>query len=822
MSRAIFLAGEHRPSDGRFEVPTDRPLPITDALAALSDPSTEDGPLADWLAPAKLALDQVAEGKLLPALRDLGDGVALAHWRLADWDPARFPALPAEEVAAFGEAVADLCGRVEQLYGDRYLEALTGPDGRVETSGARLVLELRTPGEHQDWQLDFAVRLGKTVPAERAWQGQEQQTLVRGLAEAARLFPPIDRSLSEQRPTGVRLDVTEAADLLAGGAAALTGAGIDVRLPSELTEHRLRARARVTDLTAVRWEAAIGEETLSTAELKELAGQQARLVRWRDRWVWADGAGRLAGLLDRADDLPAAEALSLALAGTRDTTEFGAVEVVAEGAVEDLVRRLQAADAQEPRLDGVDARLRDYQRRGAAWLQSMAELGFGTLLADDMGLGKTLQAIALLADRPGPHLVVCPTSVLGNWARELNRFAPGLEVRTHHGAMRPSTVDDLAPGTVLLTSYPLLRIDAELLDQVGWDVVVLDEAQQIKNPDSQAARAARGLRAEARLALTGTPVENRLSELWSIMRFCNPGLLGSQRRFRERFVQPIERQRDPAAARQLRAITAPFLLRRLKSEVASDLPAKQEAVVSCTLTDEQAALYRTTVRRMLSGDLGTGIQRRGRVLRLLTALKQICNHPAQYLGDFGDGGELAGRSGKLARTTEMLAEVVDEGERALLFTQYRVMGELLATHLAAELELAEVPFLHGGLSTSRRDGLVRAFQQDERASPLLIVSLKAGGVGLNLTRATHVLHYDRWWNPAVEDQATDRAHRIGQTRTVFVHKLVTGGTLEERIADLLESKRGLADAVIGSGEDWLTELADEDLRALVELTEVDR
>jgi SNF2 family DNA or RNA helicase len=453
----------------------------------------------------------------------------------------------------------------------------------------------------------------------------------------------------------------------------------------------------------------------------------------------------------------------------------------------------------------------------------MTELGLGALLADDMGLGKTLQTISLLSGRgeSRPHLVVCPTSVVGNWERELAKFAPGLPVIRHHGPERPAEPADFKPGAAVVTSYGLLRRDIELLAAVDWDVVVLDEAQQIKNHAAQAAKAARRLPATARVALTGTPVENRLSELWSIMDFANPGLLGPFARFKEGMAVPIERWRDPEATARLRTIVGPFMLRRVKSDpsVAADLPAKQESIVACPLTREQATLYAATVRTLLDEeDLGAGIERRGRILKLLTALKQICNHPAQYLGE---PGPLAGRSGKLARATEMLTEVAASGQRALVFTQYREMGELLARHLGEALRLPRLPFLHGGVGRAGRDAMVEAFQTDDAAPPILIVSVKAGGTGLNLTRATHVLHYDRWWNPAVEDQATDRAHRIGQTRAVNVYKLVTGGTLEERIAELLERKRALADAVIGTGETWLTELADDDLRALVALSTSD-
>ncbi len=887
-------------------------LPPADGWPAWRRPS--DAVLA-WSVAAKLALELVAGGHLVPALRSAGPGRAIASWRLAVPD-GRLAALaealppaahglrrdeddetvwtPGELLAAFCDAVADACARAVAGppavgWPQRYVGALTGDDPVLEIDDegvveevarwaapvsrrdgaavARLCLQLHTPAGTEPgagWPLDYHLQAADdpslVVPAEQVWAtgaaslhmlgrcvGDPQESLVRGLAEAARLFPPIDQSLSEQRPVGLDLDPVRAAEFLTEGAQALAAAGLGVLLPAELTAagaRRLRARLRVgepvTDpgagitaggltadrLAAFRWEAAIGPDALTAAEFAEIVALKQPLVRWKGQWVRIDPdeMPKLAAVVGRTGTLTGVEALSVALVGQRDTAELGDVEVVADGPLRALVDRLAAAGSdREPRLVGIEATLRDYQLRGVAWLQTMAELGLGALLADDMGLGKTLQTIGLLAGRDGdrPHLVVCPTSVVGNWERELARFAPYLPTIRHHGAERVADAADFKAGAVVVTSYGLLRRDANLLAGVDWDVVVLDEAQQIKNQAAQTARHARRLPARSRVALTGTPVENRLSELWSIMDFTNPGLLGPFARFRERYAVPVERWHDPDATARLRQIVAPFMLRRLKTDpgVAADLPPKIESVVSCTLSREQATLYQATVTTLLDDEgLGEGIERRGRILKLLTALKQICNHPAQFLGE---PGPLRARSGKLARTTEILAEVLAAGERALVFTQYRAMGELLARHLTATLRLPAVPFLHGGVERSARDQMVEAFQTDDAASPLLLVSLKAGGTGLNLTRATHVLHYDRWWNPAVEDQATDRAYRIGQTRTVNVHKLVTAGTLEERIADLLEEKRALADSVVGSGETWLTELDDRDLRTLVELSDVD-
>ena len=448
-----------------------------------------------------------------------------------------------------------------------------------------------------------------------------------------------------------------------------------------------------------------------------------------------------------------------------------------------------------------------------------------------MGLGKTATTLAHLLDRPGPHLVVCPLSVVHNWVAEAARFTPGLHVVVHHGpgriggngggdrttaTRRPdSGLAELAGADVVVTTYGLLPRDLAHLGAISWSTVVLDEAQMIKNPATRAARAVRVLRAGQKLALTGTPVENRLSELWAILDAVVPGLLGSREQFRSRYGKPIERTGDAGAAERLRRITQPFVLRRSKADrqLVPDLPDKIEQIAWAGLTREQAVLYQHVVDQLLADAATTsGMRRRGLVLAALTRLKQICNHPAHALGD---GSRLAGRSGKLARYDELVDELLDIDERALVFTQFREMGELLRRHAAERLEL-RVPFLHGGVSRTRRDAMVADFQAGI-GPPLLLVSLKAGGTGLNLTAASQVIHYDRWWNPAVEDQATDRAWRIGQGRTVVVHKLVSEGTVEERIATLLDDKRALADAVVGSGEAWLTELSTAELRELVAL-----
>jgi non-specific serine/threonine protein kinase len=443
-----------------------------------------------------------------------------------------------------------------------------------------------------------------------------------------------------------------------------------------------------------------------------------------------------------------------------------------------------------------------------------------------MGLGKTIQLLALLvAERASasppraPTLLVCPMSVVGNWQHEAARFAPALRVHVHHGGERLGAGEfaRVAAGTdLVLTTYALAARDRDTLDSVAWHRIVLDEAQNIKNSATRQAQALRSLTAARRVALTGTPVENRLSELWSILDFLNPGLLGSQRGFRDRFATPIERYGDAERASALRRITGPFVLRRVKTDrsIIRDLPEKIDIKEYCNLTREQASLYQAVVDEMLEKIASReGIERRGLVLATMLRLKQVCNHPAHLMAD---GSSLDGRSGKLERLEEVLAEAVEAGERALVFTQFAEWGHLLRNHLQRRLA-REIAFLHGGTSKADRDRMVEHFQAG-RGAPVLLLSLRAGGTGLNLTAASHVVHYDRWWNPAVEEQASDRAFRIGQTRNVQVRKFICAGTLEERIDEMIERKKALAERIVGTGEGWLTELSTEELRRVIALS----
>jgi superfamily II DNA or RNA helicase len=738
---------------------------------------------------------------------------------------------------------------------EELLAAVAGWRADLDPAGGVVELRLRPPG--RSWWLAFGVRApdGRFIDATDVWSGRDGETrpsegsaltdaLLVGLARAARLFPQIEVALREPAPAGVELDAVAAWTFVDEAVALLEEAGLVTDIPDGLDRDALGLRARIdmgdSGAALVRWEVTVDGQPAEPAELAQLAEAEVDLVAWGDGWIRIDRERiRRLQALQVEGRLAAGEAVSFGLAGSvlldelppgaggpagRQTVAEERVEVVAEGALAALLDRIAAAPGRPdvpPTPKGFVGELRPYQQRGVAWLVGMGKLSLGAVLADDMGLGKTVQLIAylLMAPSPDPALVVCPTSVVGNWERELGRFAPSLPVTRYHGPDRRPSLDGV--HGVVVTTYGTLRRDVDVLARVEWGVATFDEAQQLKNPGTAAARAARRLRRRHAVAMTGTPLENRLAELWAILDLTNPGLLGTRARFGRRFAVPIERHGDRAAARRLRRMVAPFVLRRTKSDpsVIRDLPDKIERTVVCALTPEQARLYEAAVAEALGSggerlQRASSMERRGRVLALLTVLKQICNHPAQYLSE--RAGMLAGRSGKLAAAREIVAEAVSGGERVLLFTQYVAMARLLQAQLTADLGV-DVPVVHGGVTARRRDAIIDTFQSRDGAAPVLVVSLRAGGTGVNLTAATHVVHYDRWWNPAVEDQATDRAHRIGQRRTVEVHRLVTAGTVEERIAALLDRKRELAETVVGEGEAWVTELSDDELLELVAL-----
>ncbi|GAA1779760.1 DEAD/DEAH box helicase [Nocardioides hankookensis] len=659
------------------------------------------------------------------------------------------------------------------------------------------------------------------------------------LRAAADAWPVLDRLLELRVPDQLVLDTDELVSLLDEGVGALRDRGVDVLWPRSLgrdlsatatldraspsapREEPLNEPLLGTEaLFAFKWQVALHGDPLSDAEMDQLASSATPLMRLRGNWTVVDPSIVRKARKRLLRTVKPAEAVAAALTGVVQTgPEEGQQEQVVVGASLLKVReQLLSAATREP-VDppaALTATLRDYQRHGLTWLAELTSLGLGACLADDMGLGKTITLIALHLHRhesgtSGPTLVVCPASLLGNWEDEVHRFAPGTPVTRFHGSARDL---DRAGDGFVLTTYGTMQRDAERLAAVPWDLVVADEAQHVKNPRTSTARALRTIPSAARVALTGTPVENNLTELWAILDWAIPGLLGSRNAFRKAWAAPIESGREPTKAAQFAELIGPFLLRRRKSDpgIAPELPAKTETDHRIGLTREQVVLYESFVRdimeRIERADEDT---RRGLVLKLLTGLKQICNHPAQFLKQ--SAVRLSGRSQKIDLLDELLGTVLAEDGAALVFTQYVAMGRLLEAHL----ERAGVPhqFLHGGTPVREREAMVRRFQAGE--APVFLLSLKAGGTGLNLTRADHVLHVDRWWNPAVEEQATDRAYRIGQTRPVQVHRMITRGTIEEKIAEMLGRKRALADAVLGKGEMALTELSNDELRDLVTL-----
>ncbi|MER6192955.1 DEAD/DEAH box helicase [Streptomyces cyaneofuscatus] len=656
---------------------------------------------------------------------------------------------------------------------------------------------------------------------------------VLALRRAARVWAPLERLLDQPVPDVLAITEDELYELLSDAGARLAAAGVHVHWPRELARS-LTAAAVVrpapgsaTDgtsffdaeqLFAFNWQVSLGDERLTEAEMDTLAEAHRPVVRLRDQWVVVDPAlvrkarKRELGLLDPVD------ALAVALTGSAEV-DGEQVEAVPVGALAALRTRILADDATIAPPPGLDATLRDYQLRGLAWLDRMTSLGLGGCLADDMGLGKTITLIALHLHRArkAPTLVICPASLLGNWHREINRFAPGVPVRRFHGTDRTLGEQD---GGFVLTTYGTMRSSAPQLAAHTWGLVVADEAQHVKNPHSSTAKALRTIPAPARVALTGTPVENNLSELWALLDWTTPGLLGPLKAFRARHARIVENTGTAAglgneeAVERLSRLVRPFLLRRKKSDpgIAPELPPKTETDHPVSLTREQATLYEAAVRETMAQiEAAEGIARRGLVMKLLASLKQICNHPAQYLKE--EPTRLTGRSGKLALLDELLDTILSEDSSVLIFTQYVTMAKLLSAHLASRAIPCQL--LHGGTPVAERERMVDRFQSAD--VPVFLLSLKAAGTGLNLTRAAHVIHYDRWWNPAVEEQATDRAYRIGQTQPVQVHRLIAEGTVEDRIGELLESKRALADAVLGTGETALTELSDRDLADLVSL-----
>ncbi len=732
----------------------------------------------------------------------------------------------------------------------------------------RLCFRLEEPldpdSEDSVWNVRYLLQANDDpsllIPVESAWKpkGEQAKLLDRGgfksrdyllsaLGSASKISFRIEESLKTAAPGGYDLSTPDAHLFLTEIAWLLEQAGFGVLLPAwwtrKGTKVRLGARGSAASpkltsgagltmgtLLDFNWELALGHETISQEELERLAAQKSSLVRMRGQWVQLD-ADEIATAIkfwknQKTGKVTLRDLVRLSMGAGSAPAGLEIQSVVANGWVEEFLDSLNGTKPpeQSPVSPAFKGKLRPYQERGYSWLDFLRKWGLGACLADDMGLGKTAQTLALLQrqwEEGGrqPSLIVCPTSVIGNWQREAQRFTPDLPVMVHHGTERLKEgefQEQASKHAIALTSYGLLHRDLETLTKVHWSGIILDEAQNIKNSETRQARAARGIASEFRIALTGTPVENHVGDLWSLMEFLNPGFLGTLSDFKKKFFIPIQTGSDPEAAGRLKEMTAPFLLRRLKTDksIITDLPEKQEMKVYCTLTPEQASLYQAIVRDLESAMEGAeGIQRSGIVLATLSKIKQICNHPAQFLGD---NSSIPGRSGKLARLTEMLEEALEAGDKALIFTQFSEMGKLLRKHLESTFG-KEVLFLHGGTSKKQRDHMVERFQNEDDGPKLFLLSLKAGGVGLNLTGANHVFHFDRWWNPAVENQATDRAFRIGQKKNVQVHKFLCMGTLEERIDEMIEKKQALAGSVVGTGEDWLTKLSNTELKEMLTL-----
>jgi len=742
--------------------------------------------------------------------------------------------------------------------------------GRV--APARACLELSTPPDgEENWELRFSLQAeaepAMRLPAAAVWSlgdrplqlgevevRQPGELLLEGLGRALQVFEPIGRGLDVAAPESMQLLPAEAFVLVRTAAGQLRDIGVGVVLPESLSgglasrlglsiEAELPSTSRGFSLGESldwRWELMIGGVTLSLKDLERLAAKRSPLVQHQGTWIELrpsdlKNAERFCAAdpvlsLDEALRLTASDGETLMRLPVHRFTAGPRLQAVLEQ------YHQQKAPDPLPAPEGFCGQLRPYQERGLGWLAFLHRFDQGACLADDMGLGKTIQLLAFLQHLKAeqelrrPVLLVAPTSVLTNWRREAGDFTPDLVVREHYGPRRPATEAALRKAVdgvdLVLTSYGLLQRDAELLETVDWQGMVIDEAQAIKNPGAKQSQAARdlarpGRHGRFRIALTGTPVENRVSELWALMDFLNPKVLGDEAFFRQRYRLPIERYGDMASMRDLKARVGPFILRRLKTDrsIISDLPEKVELREWVGLSGEQVKLYRRTVEESLEAIARAPAgQRHGQVLGLLTKLKQVCNHPALLLKEGEVGDDFGARSSKLQRLEEILEEVIEAGDRALLFTQFAEWGHLLKAHLERVWH-QEVPFLHGGTRKTERQAMVDRFQEDPRGPQLFLLSLKAGGVGLNLTRASHVFHIDRWWNPAVENQATDRAYRIGQQNRVMVHKFITSGSVEEKIDRMISEKSRLAEEIVGSGEDWLGGLEVSQLRELVALEE---
>ncbi|AFZ46587.1 SNF2-related protein [Cyanobacterium stanieri PCC 7202] len=743
-------------------------------------------------------------------------------------------------------------------------------DFQLSKKQYRICFKLNPPASsennYDNWKLDYYLQAIDNpdflVPSEQIWQHSHpeleiddrtienpQEILLKGLGLAAKIYPHIATSLEESMPNSCPLNAIDAYQFIRAFVWQLQDNGLGVILPDGLAEGagekrlgvKIEAkvnlkkgeRLNLNSLLNYNLKVAVGDKVLTNKEFQNLLAQKSPIVEVDGQWLALQPADVKAAqdILDQANsniNLTVEDALRLSGGSGETIAKLPVVSFESSGALSELINSVN--DYQKikilPTPKTFKGDLREYQKAGFSWLYFLEKWNLGACLADDMGLGKTIQLIAFLLrlkqDKllTKPCIIICPTSVMNNWAREIQKFAPTLKALIHHGEQRKkgkTFAKEASKHDVIITSYALVFRDLDALKGVDWQGVILDEAQNIKNPQAKQTQGIRQLDGDFRIALTGTPVENRLSELWSILEFLNPGYLGTQQFFQRRFTLPIEKYGDQDSLKTLRSLVQPFILRRLKTDknIIQDLPEKQEMNVYCGLSPEQAHLYQSLVDDSLEKiNDSKGIQRHGLVLTLLMKLKQVCNHPAHFLKE--NHLDFEPRSGKLLRLEEMLEEIVAEGDRTLIFTQFTEWGNLLQPYLEKKLGV-DVMFLSGSTKIEKRQEMVDRFQNDPQGPPIFILSLKAGGTGLNLTKANHVFHFDRWWNPAVENQATDRAFRIGQTQNVQVHKFICSGTLEEKINDILESKKQLAEQTINSGEDWLTDLDSDQLRNLLVL-----
>ena len=780
----------------------------------------------------------------------------LVAWQEALCSERGILTLPEEEIQRLAKA------------SNAWKEGITG-----NVDNARACLELFTPETEKDpWQLNFSLQAetdpSLKIPAANAWASgseglqlgdvkinQPSEVLLKGLGRALTVFETLERGLENATPESMELSPAEAFVFVRTVSNKLRDIGIGVELPKSLSgglASRLGLAIKADLNEKYRhftlgenldwsWDLMIGGIQLSVKELEQLVKKNSPLVQHKGIWIELrpNDLKNAEKFINSAPELSLDEALRLTATENNTFKKLPVHKFDSGPKLQNILEQYHQQKTPEALAapEGFHGQLRPYQERGLGWLSFLYRFNQGACLADDMGLGKTIQLLAFIQHLRNskklkrPILLIAPTSVLTNWEREALSFTPQLKVYEHYGTKRASTPNDLKKAlktiNLVLTSYGLMQRDYELLETIDWQGVVIDEAQAIKNPKAKQSQAIRNIanlqnqNNRFRIALTGTPVENRVSELWSLMDFLNPKVLGEESFFRQRYRLPIEQYGDISSLNDLKARVNPFILRRLKTDksVISDLPKKIELIEWIHLSDEQKQLYRRTIEKTLD-EIATAPagQRHGKVLGLLTRLKQICNHPALVLKEDNVEKDFNNRSTKIQRLDEILEEVIEAGDRALLFTQFTEWGNLLKAYLQKKWKF-DVPFLYGGTSKNERQAMIDRFQEDPRGPQLFLLSLKAGGIGLNLTRASHVFHIDRWWNPAVENQATDRAYRIGQTQRVIVHKFITIGSVEEKVDKMIQSKAQLAEDIIGSGEEWLGKLGINELEKLVSLKE---